>query len=583
MISFRACKIYACLLVFLVTLMIFSPVMLNEFLNWDDHVFVVDNVQIDSLSWRSLHWMLTSFSEGMWLPLTWFSHAVDRALWGLDPGYHHLTNAIIHAASALLVFALFLELIRGREISEEGRYVAALAGALLFALHPLRVESVAWVSERKGVLYSLFFLSSMIFYLKYARGGSTWKAYTHYATSLLLCLAALLSKSMAVSLPVVLLLLDYYPLERLKPALWRRAVLEKVPFLILSAGAMSLNMMAFRWAAEPAAHIPVQMRIMSAFYGLAFYLKQTLFPENLLPLYQLDYGMNYFGATFILSAFLIVGLTVGCLWLAFKGDRFWAAVWFYYLITIAPPMSLFLYNRYGIQDRYTYLPTLGLWLLVGLGVGRLWDMAKPFPYSREARAALVGGVVVLALLYGHKTVQQMPIWRNSGMLWTHVLTHSTHSPHPALFGLGLELEKKGQFDQALGLYERALKLSPKEPRYVAQVANVLAAKGDPQRALGIYTDLATEYPRSATFQFHRGRMFALMGRDDEALAAFDRALEMAPRETKAGFLRVLVQAAMKDAALANEFYRRYISEGYAPDPDFERQLGIESGRRGMPK
>ncbi len=484
-------------------------------------------------------------------------------------------NAIIHALNALLVFTLFLELMKGREVSDEGRYVAAFTGALLFALHPLRVESVAWLSERKDVLCSLFFISCLTFYLKYARGGSARKAYANYAIALGLCLLALLSKPMAITLPLVLLLLDYYPLERIRAASWRNILLEKVPFLFLSAATVGINILAARGAGVTFAYVPLHVRVMNALYGALFYIKQTVLPDNLLPLYQMDRGLDYFGAPFVLSALVVIALTGCCIGSAYKGYRLWASVWFYYLITLAPALGLFMSYRHAVADRYTYLPTLGFYLVGGLCVGRLWEKAGVHAHRRATRAALIGCVALLTLAYGYKTAQQIAIWKNSETLWTHVLENAYHVPDVAFFGVGLEMEKKGELDRALALYEKALSLNPNNPRYVAQMANVTARKGDPDKALAMYEDLAKTYPRDSAFHFHRGRMFALMGRDEEAVRAFEKALELAPREERARLLHSLAQAAVKDRPKAREYYRKYISEGYAPDPNLERQLGIE--------
>ncbi len=206
---------------------------------------------------------------------------------------------------------------------------------------------------------------------------------------------------------------------------------------------------------------------------------------------------------------------------------------------------------------------------------RLWEKAGEHAHRRATRAALIGCVALLTLAYGYKTAQQIAIWKNSETLWTHVLENAYHVPDVAFFGVGLEMEKKGELDRALALYEKALSLNPNNPRYVAQMANVTARKGDPDKALAMYEDLAKTYPRDSAFHFHRGRMFALMGRGEEAVRAFEKALELAPREERARLLHSLAQAAVKDRPKAREYYRKYISEGYAPDPNLERQLGIE--------
>jgi tetratricopeptide (TPR) repeat protein len=394
--------------------------------------------------------------------------------------------------------------------------------------------------------------------------------------ALLFCFLALLSKPMAISLPLVVFLLDYYPLERLKRASWRGLLLEKLPFFVLSCATVVLNMLATRGLAVTFDYVSLHVRIMNALSGLLFYIKQTVFPDNLLPLYQMDRNLDYFSAPFILSALTAVVLTALSLWRAIKGQRLWAAVWFYYLITLAPAMGLFMSYRHAVADRYTYLPTLGFYLLAGLGAARLWDKAGAVKSRRAIRAAVVILVAVSALACGYKTARQIAVWRTSETMWRHVLDNAYHIPDLAFFGVGLEMEKQGKLDQAMELYEKAWSLNPQNPRFLLQMGSVMEMQGNWERALDIYAKLAKAYPRDPAFSFHQGRVLAVLGRDEEARVALDQALDLAPRESRQIALLRFLRSAPKGNALAKEYYGRYLTYGFPPVPALESKLGIES-------
>jgi len=456
--------------------------------------------------------------------------------------------------------------------------MGAFAAALLFAVHPLRVESVAWVSERKDVLCAFFFLGTLIAYLKYARARDPHKKRQYYLFTLGLCFLALLSKPMAVTLPFVFLLFDFFPLRRLTRSSFGGLVREKLLFLLLSLGVVVANVLASGRAGVPLSYVPVSMRIMNAFYALVFYVRQTVFPSNLIPLYQMDRDLDYFGPKFVLSAVLVLVVTGIVIWRALKKDRLWASIWFYYLITLAPALGLFMPYRHAVADRYTYLPTLGFWFLAALAIGRVWVRATKWKRSLWLKGATVGALAVLALACVYKTEHQIGIWKDSQTLWSHVIEHADYVPDLAFFGVGRDLEEQGEWEQALAYYNMAFSLNPKNQVFRAQMGNVMLRMGDLEGALKVFTEIRDAEPNSPITYINVGRTLALMKRYDEAAASFEKALEIEPTSTEALLMLTLVSLDRKDQTKAESYYRKYLTLGGPRAEDFERRLGIAPGK-----
>ena len=537
MISFRAIKLYACIVLGTVVLVTFLPAVGNDFVDWDDYSFVTTNHHIQSITLDSLRWMLTTFYQGAWHPLTWFSHALDRSLWGLNPAPHRLINIILHTLNVLLFCALCIRLQdawvernpQRETITPESKFVAAWTAALLFGIHPLRVESVAWIAERKDVLSAFFYLATLITYLGYARAACAeqdgkWR----YLLSVGAYLPAVLSKPMAVTLPFVLILIDYYPLYRLnRSSLWIR-IREKSPFLVLAAVAVGMNIAAKWGEAIPFSYVPAGLRIMNAFHAMVFYVQKSVLPSHLLPLYQLDRGLDYFGPTFVISAMAIIVVSGMCIRQALNNHRVWAAVWFYYLITLAPALGIFLPYRHAMADRYTYLSTLGFWLLAGLGVARLWDTAGRLRQARIFKMGLIAAILSVATVYDYATQNQIGVWKNSETLWSYIIQHSDPVPDIAYFAIGKELERKGDLDGAMANYKRALSLSPENNSFKGRIGAILAKKGDYSSAEGIYRRILEAEPSNPASFVDMGRVLGMMGRYDEAIQSFERSLELDP-------------------------------------------------------
>src|SRR5437773_8464299 len=361
-------------LIALVTVAAFLPALQNQFVSWDDDENFLDNPHYRGLGWTHLYWMWTTHL-GHYIPLTWMTLGLDYLLWGMNPVGYHLTNLLLHAANAVVFFFVVRRILALAlpGPSERGHALAVSAGfaALVFAIHPLRVESVAWATERRDVLSGLFYLSAILVYLRACERGERGRWYWG-AVALFGC--ALLSKSMVVNLPVVLLILDVYPLRRLGGSIgwWsapaRRVYGEKIPFVLLAAAASVIAFMA-QFSAQTAAslaQLSVLGRLAVSAYGLSFYLGKLVVPVNLSPLYELPPTVNPGALPFILSYGLVLAITALVLVLRRRVPGL-LATWLAYIVVLRPVLGIFQIGLQIAADRYTYLAGLGWAILAGAG------------------------------------------------------------------------------------------------------------------------------------------------------------------------------------------------------------------------
>src|SRR5881397_914330 len=350
----------------------FLPALQNQFVSWDDAENFLDNPHYRGLGWTHLHWMWTTHL-GHYIPLTWMTLGLDYLLWGLNPVGYHLTSLLLHTANAV-VFFFVVRRILTRALpspSERGHALVVAAGfaALVFAIHPLRVESVAWVTERRDVLSGLFYLSTILMYLQACERGTRGRGGYWLSVAVFVC--ALLSKSMVVNLPVVLLILDVYPLRRLGGAIgwWsepaRRVYLEKIPFVLLAAAASAIAVMAQSsvHAALSLAQLSMPGRLGISAYGLSFYLWKMVVPVNLSPFYERGL-IDPWATPFLLSYGLVLAITAIVLALRRRVPGLLAA-WLAYIVVLSPVLGIFQSGPQIAADRYTYLANLGWAILAG--------------------------------------------------------------------------------------------------------------------------------------------------------------------------------------------------------------------------
>lgn len=360
------------LVVFLLTVATFLPALQNGFIDWDDYETLLNNPHYRGVGWTELRWMFTTFHMGHYQPLSWMTFGLDYLLWGMEPFGYHLTNLLLHAANAVLFYFVAVRLL-GLALSgpnaprEFPLQVAAGFAALLFSIHPLRVESVAWATERRDVLSGLFFLGTILCYLRTVTFQTSNRSRPWWMTaSVLIYGFSLLSKASGVTLPLILLLLDVYPLGRVGggPGRWfgpeaRRVYWEKLPFLLLALGAgVSASIAQYQAGAMiPLDKYGVLPRLAQAFFGVVFYLWKTMMPVGLSPLYELPAHLNPWDWRFLLAGVVVLVVSTTL----FVARRRWPAglaSWLWYIVILAPVLGIAQSGQQMVADRYSYLSCL---------------------------------------------------------------------------------------------------------------------------------------------------------------------------------------------------------------------------------
>jgi hypothetical protein len=457
------------LLVSFITVLVYLPVLQNDFVNWDDNLFVYENTHIQSIDIEFFKWMFTTFLSELWAPLTWLSHATDYAIWGLTPSGHHLTSIMFHGLNTFLVVILVARLVyyvTGRNleppdnrINRHPYHTALITGittGFLFGLHPLHVESVAWVSERKDVLYSFFFLLSILSYVNYTSFEKQNQKILYYSLSLICFIFSLMSKAMAVTLPAVLIILDFYPLKRLDfKSLFishRKVLIEKIPFFALSLALLVVTVIANK--AEEGIVSPelltLDYRILVAFRAIGFYLFKMIWPTDLVPLYPYPSEISVFMIEYAASIILFFAVTAFCVY-SWRKQKVWSAVWIYFLVTLLPVLGII---QIGIKeaaaDRYTYLTSLGPYLLIGLGAARLFEKNKRTNIgSITKRLSCIILLIIISASLSYLTINQIRIWKNSITLWNKMIQVYPDSSHIAYYNRGKAFEASGNYIQAI--------------------------------------------------------------------------------------------------------------------------------------
>lgn len=502
----------------------FAPALRNGFVSWDDEFNFIRNPHYRGLGWAQLKWMFGDAPAwaGHWIPLTWVSFGLDYLLWGLDPFGYHLTNVVLHAANAALFFLVARRLLECAlpGLDEPWRTLGATTSALFFALHPMRAESVAWATERRDVLSGLFFLLAVLAYLRMVETGRR----ARWLTVSVGCFAlATLSKSIVTTLPLILAVLDVYPLRRLPAAGgWatpaaRRVWAEKVPYLAIAAasGVMALRVVSSAQQFASAAEYPLAARASVVAYNLAFYAWTTLVPLGLTHIHELPEPLRWWQAPFLPSA-LGVGATTVAVVLARRVWPAGVAVWLTYVISVLPISGLVIHKDPQIvADRYSYLACLGLALLVGAGAGLL-GRASVAGTLRPAIGRLALGVIAVwlaalaALSWG-----QVQVWRDSLTLWSHA---ADVEPACAFCEnqLGHALHHAGASADAVPHLERAVALKPGRMAYQRDLGVVLLWLGRPAEAIPHMRLAADRYPTDLDLRARLGVALLREGRADEA-------------------------------------------------------------------
>jgi Tfp pilus assembly protein PilF len=504
-------------LVAVLTVLAFLPALRAGFVTWDDNRNFLDNAAWRGLGGEQLRWMWTTFHMGHYVPLTWMTLGLDYELRGMDPVGYHLHNVILHAVNAMLVFALARRLFRVMRATAEPSLwsidAPAAVAALLFAVHPLRVESVAWITERRDVLSMAFCLTSVVSYLRYTeqteRASRVW-----YGASVIAFAAALLSKATSMSLPAVLLLLNVYPLRRLGgPAGFvgahaRRVYAEVLPFGVLAAAVATLSIVAL----DPPGQLPVGAKLAVSAYSLAFYVAKTVWPTNLAPLYEMPKVIDPLAARYLVSYLAAIGLTTAA-WVVRRRYPGVTAAWFSFLLVVLPMLGLVQNGPQIAADRYTYHAAPALALLAGAAV------------ATSGRATIVryalAGALIMPLMVA--TWRQTVFWQTSERLWTRVLAVDPNSS-VAEIALGDLMISEGRIDEAVRHYGRGVVLDPQFAGGFNNLGVALARQGNVSEAVVQYRQALALDPDFGDAHTNLGVALSQQGQFAEAVEHFTRAI-----------------------------------------------------------
>jgi Flp pilus assembly protein TadD len=579
------------LLLIAVTALTFWPALANDFVDWDDYVNVVKNQAFRGLGWAQIRWDFTNTLMGHYIPFTWLSFSANYAIWGMRPFGYHLTNIVLHVANALLFYAVVVRLLSGW--SSAHGIAARLGGvtaAAFFAVHPLRAESVAWVTERRDVLSGCFFFITLLSYLA-AVGAAGRRRRWLLTTSVAAYALSLGSKSIVMMLPFVLVILDIYPLRRMTLAwpprsLPRALLVEKIPYFALGGLGAAISFYAvysnrFLTSFE---QYPWPARIAMGFYSVWFYVTTTLLPFGLSPVYELPRHLDPLAPMFVWRALFVVAVTIAVLLVRRQCPAITAA-WLAYVAILAPVSGVIHAGHQLAHDRYSYLSCLPWAVLAGAAAAQVAGAVTGGRLRRWivvcAGTALAGWIVVLATM----TWQQVQVWHDTGTLWTYAIDseptcavcHANLGTHlgnennlaPAIYhlqrsvslrpersrthlNLAVVLLKWDRVAEARRQLEIALQLDPTHPDTLMMMGVVLLREGRPSAALGPLGYALSLEPQHILARTNFGTALSRLGDDASAIRQYTRAIGFAPEMAPPRFslATLLARRGDVDGALA---------------------------------
>jgi tetratricopeptide (TPR) repeat protein len=526
------------LLLVLGTLAVYLPAAHHGFTLYDDSDYVTDNPMVENgLTWAGVKWAFTTGHASNWHPLTWISHMADCQLAGLNPSVPHCVNILFHAANAVLLFALLLRL-------TDLIWPSAFAAAL-FAWHPLHVESVAWIAERKDVLSTFFALLTLLAYTRYAkkvardRWQVTGKETAHapdlspvichlsrsYWLALFFFALGLMAKPMLVTLPCVMLLLDYWPLKRVEVQgsgfRVQSLVLEKTPFFVLSAASCVVTFLCQHHGGAVASlkNVPLDYRLENVPVAYADYLLKMIWPGHLAVFYPLN-PLPWLEVAAAVAAAAVISWLV---WRVRRSCPYWPVGWLWFLGTLVPVIGLVQVGDAAMADRYTYFPSIGIFLAAALG---LRDGVERFQVSKPVVGTIAGLVLAACLVLTHR---QLSFWQDDITLFSHaiVVTKNNDTAH---LNLGFALEKADRKTEAMAEYRAALKLDPDRAETHNNLANLLDDAGHPDAALAEYQEALRINPNHVASHNNYGTALVELGRFDEAMKQYADAARLDPTD-----------------------------------------------------
>lgn len=540
------------LILLAVTVALYARTAYFPFCVLDDSDYVTENMRVMSgVSIDSIKWAFTTFHASNWHPVIWLSLMIDSQFFGMNPMGFHLVNVLIHALNASLLFLLFNAM--------TGTIWRSAFVAALFALHPLHVESVAWITERKDVLSTLFWLLVLLCYCAYVKQAKRGM----YILSLCVFAIGLMAKPMLVTIPVVLLLLDFWPFQRMKIRClsmmelsgeqgehtegrsFRYLLAEKMPFLLLSILSAILTVLAQSRGGAVASltHFSLPMRINNALWSVCAYVRKMVFPFDLALFYP-------FVPVPVWKTACALVLMCAVLYLSVKYLRRypWLATgWLWYLVTLLPVIGLVQVGRQSMADRYTYVPLIGLFTVASWGMG---ELCIQWPDLKKKIVLVAGGVLLLCSI---ATWVQLGYWQNNVVLLNHALgiTHDKVTSHFAHYCLGVVYEKQGKTDLAIAEYREALRDDPADARNHAALGSLLIDRGTGELAIVHLEEAIRLDPRLVQAHYNMGVALARAGELDEAIREYNETLKIEPDNTKClnNLGSLLAQRGMLDEAI----------------------------------
>jgi tetratricopeptide (TPR) repeat protein len=537
-------KSHSCSLIILTASLVFAtylPILNNGFV-WDDTHNFIENLNYRGLSLSHLYWMFTTFHDANYHPLCWLTLGFDFILWGMNPAGYHLTNLMLHILNAVLFYFLILAFLRRTGLADPsvhkiGVRLSAVIGTLFFAIHPLRTESVAWVSTRGDVLCGFFYMITILAYLRMTDTEDDEDRKKWYIFSLAAFFLSLLSRAWGVTLPLILLILDSYPLRRL---IWKgritgmhkKIILEKIPFGLLSIGSTILSLIAKKGSMLTIDQHDMLDRFIQATYGLCFYILKTVVPMRLSPYYALNKTFNPLELKYILCTLSVLAVTIGLI--AMRHRWPWAiTAWVCYVVIVSPLLGFVQSGPQIVADRYTYISCLPFGVLAGAGMLRLWIAQHKKRLISKTFISAVSSILVCLIALSTLSYHQTRIWHDNYKFWNHVIqldpdNYIAYNNRGILFKEG-----KGNLTLALADYNTAIELNAEYTGAYYNRGILLEEQGDLDGAIRDYTSVIRLDPNHAKAFNNRGGLLRKKGDLTGAIADFNTAIRLNPSSPEA--------------------------------------------------
>jgi tetratricopeptide (TPR) repeat protein len=548
-VGFAAATAWAALALIVLNVVVYAPLAHFDFVKWDDPQYVTDNATVlGGLTWHGVAWAFTTTHGPYWHPLTWLSHMLAVELFGLDAGGHHIANIILHVATTLVLFAL---LRKATGALWRSAFVAAL-----FAVHPLHVESVAWIAERKDVLSALFWMLTLGAYGWYAARPAAGR----YMTVVGVLACALMAKPMAVTLPFALLLVDVWPLERasfVRTDGWGRLIFEKLPLLALASAVAAATVILQQGQGDLPAFdvIPLSLRLANALTSYVAYIALMLWPVHLAALYPYPRALPAWWTIAGAASVLVIISTVAIR--VVRRHPYVLTGWLWYLGTLVPVIGLVQSGEQSMADRFVYIPLVGLFVIVAWGIP---DLLARRPERRAALSAVAGAAVVACAMVARHQVQY---WSDNLTLWQHVV-EATGPNFRAEGNLAMALQDAGRNADAVTHYSRAIRINPQFLDAYVNLGLALASEGRTAEAISLYSETLRIKPTDADAHNNLGKLLAERGEVESAIAHFAESVRLRPGFPEA---HNNLANALASEGRVDEAIREY-SEALRLQPDF---------------